>query len=195
MKVTRLVKIASVAFMVVALGCAARGTEKYIGTWGGGSVKAKGGVMFRLEEGGCGYATTIVGAVPLKWKETNANHLDVRFSCGDGFLRFYDLVYVSSDKSLSLVSQKTIRLRDGKVSNEHEYEDMVLSISSEYTRAMAPLIEYAEKVREFHAKSDKRRRPRPSELITNRVSVATWDEFSRLDKVLLDGWSVGLSVA
>ena len=195
MKMVILIKLALAAFTVTAAGCATRGPEKYVGTWGGVSTKAKDGAMFRLEAGGGGYAATFVGAVPLKWRETDANHLDVRFSCGNGFLTFYDLVYLPRDKALSLLSQKTIHLRDGKVSKEHEFKDMVLSSSNEYTKAMAPLIEYAQKAREFHAKSDKARRPRHSDFITNRISVATWDDLSHLDKNLLGGWSVGLSAA
>ncbi len=195
MKMTRLIQIGVAAFMAVALGCATSDAEKYVGTWGGRPAKAKNGVMIKLDEGGGGYATTFVGAVPLKWRETDANHLDVRFSCGDGFLSFYDLVYSPGDKTLKLLSQKTIRFRDGKVSKDHVFQDMVLSCSNEYDKAMAPMIEYTEKARALHAKSDRVRHQRPPELITNRMSLATWDDLSRLDKALHDGWSVGLSSA
>jgi len=195
MKMTIFIQIGAAAFVTATWGCATSAPEKYVGTWGGRSVKAKGAVMVKLEEGGGGYATTLVGAVPLKWREADANHLDVRFSCGDGFLSFYNLAYSPEDKKLKLLRQKTIRFRDGKVSNDHTFEGMVLSYSNEYGKAMAPMIEYTEKAREIHAKSDKTRRQRLPELITNRMSLATWDDISRLDKNLLDGWSVGLSSA
>ncbi len=158
MKMATLVKIASSVFMVIALGCATSDTEKYVGTWRGGSAKAKDGVLFKLDEGGGGYAMTYVGAVPLKWREKDATRLDVRFSCGDGFLSSYDLVYSPGDKTLRLMSQKSIRLKDGKVSKERVYEEMVLSRSNEYSKAMVQAIEYAEKAREIHAKSDRKRR-------------------------------------
>ena len=193
MKMTLLIQIWAAAF--IALGCTMSDTTKYVGTWVGRSAKAKGGVMVKLDEGGGGYAATFVGATPLKWRETDANHLDVRFGCGDGFLCFYDLVYSPVDKKLKLLRQKTIRFRDGEVSNDHTFEDMVLSCSNEYAKAMAPMIEYTEKAMKIHARSDKTRHQRIPELITNRMSLATWDDISRLDKTLLDGWSVGLSSA
>ena len=99
MKMTRLIQIGVAAFMAVALGCTTSDTNKYVGTWGGRSTKAKDGVMIKLEEGGGGYASTYVGAVPLKWRVTNVNHLDVRFGCGDGFLSFYDMVYLPDEKA------------------------------------------------------------------------------------------------
>ena len=145
MKMTRLIQIGVAAFIVAALGCATRDAKKYVGTWGGRSTKAKDGVMIKLEEGGGGYASTYVGAVPLKWRVTNVNHLDVRFGCGDGFLSFYDMVYLPDEKALRLLRQKSIHMMDGKTSKEHSFQDFILLSSNEYSKAMEPMIEYTKK--------------------------------------------------
>lgn len=195
MKMTRLIQIVVAAFMAVALGCTTRDTNKYVGTWGGRSTKAKDGVMIKLEEGGGGYASTYVGAVPLKWRVTNVNHLDVRFGCGDGFLSFYDMVYLPDEKALRLIRQKSIHMMDGKTSKEHSFQDFILLSSNEYSKAMEPMIEYTKKAMELHAKSDERRHRKPPELMTNLMSSVTWDDVVRLDKALLGGWSVGISAA
>lgn len=182
--------IAMLFLIVAIMGCATVGTEKYVGTWAGRSAKANDGVMVRLDEGGGGYAATFVGAVPLKWRETDANRLDVRFGCGDGFLFFYDLSYSPEKRTLRLMHEKTVCLRDGNVSNERAFDDMVLCRSNEYAKAMAPSIEHAEKIRAANAKSGGARHHGPSEMITNDMVLATWEDVGQLGKALHDGWSV-----
>ena len=178
--------------LFVVLGCATGGTARYVGTWLGRSAKAKDGTMVKLDAGGGGYAMTYVGAVPLKWRETDANRLDVRFGCGDGGIMVYDMSYSPECKTLNLLSQKSICFRTGRVSAEQTFDDMVLLCSNEYSQAMAPAIEYTSKALEFHAKEKARQRQSRPEFVTNCMSFASWDEVGRLGSALLDGWSVSL---
>lgn len=178
--------------LFVVLGCATGGTARYVGTWIGRSAKAKDGTMVKLDAGGVGYAMTYAGAVPLKWRETDANRLDVRFGCGDGGIMVYDMTYSPKSKTLSLLSQKCICFRTGRVSDERTFDDMVLLCSNEYAQAMAPAIEYTNKALVFHAKEKTRQRQSHPEFVTNRMTFASWDEVDRLGNALLDGWSVSL---
>ena len=178
--------------LFVVLGCATGGTARYVGTWLGRSAKAKDGTMVKLDAGGGGYAMTYVGAVPLKWRETDANRLDVRFGCGDGGIIVYDMSYSPECKTLNLLSQKSICFRTGRVSAEQTFDDMVLLCSNEYSQAMAPAIEYTSKALEFHAKEKARQRQSRPEVVTNCMTFASWDEVGRLGSALLDGWSVSL---
>ena len=178
--------------LFVVLGCATGGTARYVGTWLGRSAKAKDGTMVKLDAGGGGYAMTYAGAVPLKWRETDANRLDVRFGCGDGGIMVYDMLYSPECKTLNLLSQKSICFRTGRVSAEQTFDDMVLLCSNEYSQAMAPAIEYTSKALEFHAKEKARQRQGRPEVVTNCMTFASWDEVGRLGSALLDGWSVSL---
>ena len=178
--------------LFVVLGCATGGTARYVGTWLGRSAKAKNGTMVKLDAGGGGYAMTYVGAVPLKWRETDANRLDIRFGCGDGGIMVYDMSYSPECKTLNLLSQKSICFRTGRVSAEQTFDDMVLLCSNEYSQAMAPAIEYTSKALEYHAKEKTRQRQSRPEFVTNCMSFASWDEVGRIGNALLDGWSVSL---
>ena len=193
MKFVTILRIAVSALMLVVLGCATFGSKKYVGAWLGSSAKAKHGVNVRLDDGGVGYAMTYIGAVPLKWRETDANRLDVRFSCGDGSLFFYDMSYSPEDRTLRLVHEKRVRFRDGRVSGERSFDDMILCRSNEYAKAMAPAIEYAEKVKDFHDKSERERNQGMPEMETNCMVFASWDEVGQICKPLQDGWTVSLS--
>lgn len=193
MNMIKSVRVVMPFLAMAVMGCVADDVVKYVGTWGVRSAKAKDSFMVKLDEGGGGYAMSPVGAAPLKWKETDTNRLDIRFSCGDGFLSFYDLAYSPEDQTLRLLHKKSVCLRNGAVSDERTYKDMVLSRSNEYARAMVPLIEYTEKVRKFHAQSNRIRRQKPPEIITNCMVFTSWDDVSQLGKTLQDGWSVSLS--
>ena len=178
--------------LCVVVGCVAGSAGKYVGAWCGTSVKDKDGAMVKLDDGGDGYAMTAIGAVPLKWKVTDVNRLDVRFSCGDGTLCIYDMSYSPKDRTLRLLHEKSICFRDGRVSNERSFDDMTLCCSNEYAKAMAPAIEYAEKFKDFHANSERSRNQDSPETVTNHMEFASWDEVGQLCKPLQEGWSVGL---